>query len=233
VPVGPAAPTRSLGEAAYAQLRADIVSCRLVPGQMLTERRLAAVTEFGISPLREALTRLDSDGLVRTLPRKGYQVTPLTPKRVDDLFVVWTIVGPEIARLGVQNASADQRRRASEALVAVTGIHRLPFRADRVVAADEAAHRLFSVLAEASGNAYLIAMFTRLARDIARVWSFIALAEQSWGPDDETTTEDLTAGPAPSEAAARTRAYIVAVHARALDALSRMPAAGDAGGPTR
>jgi len=52
----------SLGESAYRRLRADIVSCRPLPGQRLPEKQLVVDTGFGTSPLRDALTRLDHDG---------------------------------------------------------------------------------------------------------------------------------------------------------------------------
>src|SRR3954447_13325219 len=101
-------PRISLGEAAYRRLRGDIIACRLAPGQRLTEKQLAADTGFGLAPLRDALTRLDHEGLVRTLPHKGYQVTPLTPKSIDDLFVVWEINGPELIRLAIGRATDEQ-----------------------------------------------------------------------------------------------------------------------------
>src|SRR3954447_11474126 len=115
-------PRISLGEAAYRRLRGDIIACRLAPGQRLTEKQLAADTGFGLAPIRDALTRLDHEGLVRTLPRKGYQVTPLTLKSVDDLFTLWRIVGPEIVRLGVRDATADQRQRIGAAFTALAGL---------------------------------------------------------------------------------------------------------------
>ncbi|HEY1454899.1 MAG TPA: GntR family transcriptional regulator, partial [Candidatus Dormibacteraeota bacterium] len=90
---------------AYRRLRADIASCRLAPGQRLTERGLAARTGLGVASIRDALTRLDHDGLVRTLPRKGYQVKPLTIKAVDDLFHFWAVIGPELVRRGIMGAA--------------------------------------------------------------------------------------------------------------------------------
>ena len=71
-------PRISLGEAAYRRLRGDIISCRLVPGQRITEKQLSADMGFGLAPVRDPLTRLDHEGLVRTLPGKGYQVAPTT-----------------------------------------------------------------------------------------------------------------------------------------------------------
>jgi acyl-coenzyme A synthetase/AMP-(fatty) acid ligase len=67
----------------------------LAPGARITEKVLAADMGLSVSPLRGALTRLDHEGLVRTLPRKGYQVAPaelesllLTHPEVRDAAVV-------------------------------------------------------------------------------------------------------------------------------------------------
>ena len=100
----------SLREAAYRLLREEIVSCRRRPGERLSERRLAESTGFGLAPIRAALARLEHDGLVQVLPRRGYRVTPLTPAGVDDLMEVWAILGPEILRLGIERATPARRR---------------------------------------------------------------------------------------------------------------------------
>src|ERR1700761_283662 len=101
-----------LGEAAYRRLRADIVSCRPPPGQRPTARGVTASAGLGVASVRAALPRLDQEGLVRTLPRKGYQVAPLTIKAVSDLFDFWAVVGPQLVRLGVAGATAGELARA-------------------------------------------------------------------------------------------------------------------------
>ena len=216
----------SLGEAAYRKLRADIVSCRLAPGQRLTERSLAQSTGFGVSPIRDALTRLDHEGLVRTLPRKGYQVTPLTLKSVDDLFALWRIVGPEIVRLGVRDADQEQRRRAVAAFSAIADLRRTDpdaqhLRAERL---SELAAEAFAILAEASDNDYLIGIYQRLQNDMARVWTIASQARAAL-PEidvDEDWIEFLERRDSDA-AAARVRSYIAEAHTRILRILSRWP----------
>jgi DNA-binding GntR family transcriptional regulator len=216
----------SLGETAYQHLRAEIVSCRLAPGERLTERSLAESTGFGISPIRDALTRLDHDGLVRTLPRKGYQVMPLTLKSVDDLFTLWGIVGPEIARLGVRDANPERRQRAIDAFVALAELNRGEPSADRDAAlrlVDQAAEA-FAILAEATENEYLISIYQRLQSDMARVWALISEADPSV-PDvaiDEDWPGVLTRRDG-NAAAAYVEAYVKESHRRILRILSRWP----------
>lgn len=216
----------SLGEAAYQRLRADIVSCRLAPGQRLTERSLAESSGFGISSIRDALTRLDHEGLVQTLPRKGYRVTPLTLKSVDDLFTLWRIVGPEIARLGVKEATAEQRQQIIAAFAAAHG----PPTADNTADPDHALRRVeqagaaFSLLAAATDNDYLINIYQRLQNDIGRVWALLSQTDVSM-PDptiDAQWVEFLERRDSDA-AAAHARAHIAESHARVLRILSRWP----------
>ena len=81
-----AAGGRLLRETIYEQLRADMISCRLAPGTELREGELAA--RFGVSksPVRDALMRLEREGLVITLPRQGYRVAPVSLIDVLDMF---------------------------------------------------------------------------------------------------------------------------------------------------
>jgi DNA-binding GntR family transcriptional regulator len=90
-----------LTEAVYQRLYADVMFGRLASGQRVTERALAAELGLSVAPVRAALARLDHDGFVTTLPRKGYRITPLTLKSVDDLFTLWRIIAPELVRRGI------------------------------------------------------------------------------------------------------------------------------------
>jgi GntR family transcriptional regulator, rspAB operon transcriptional repressor len=77
---------RLLREKVYVQLRADMITCRLAPGTEIRESELAL--RFGVSksPVRDALMRLEREGLVITLPRQGYRVAPVSVADVQDMF---------------------------------------------------------------------------------------------------------------------------------------------------
>lgn len=78
--------TRLLREKIHDELRADMISCRLAPGTEIREAELAL--RFGVSksPVRDALMRLEREGLVITLPRQGYRVAPVSVADVEDMF---------------------------------------------------------------------------------------------------------------------------------------------------
>lgn len=70
----------SLGEAAYRRVRNDIVLGRLAPGRRLGLDGLRQAYRAGISTLREALTRLASEGLIVAEGQRGFAVAPVSPE---------------------------------------------------------------------------------------------------------------------------------------------------------
>ncbi|MGF6852747.1 DNA-binding GntR family transcriptional regulator [Paraburkholderia sp. CI3] len=70
----------------YVSVREDIFDMRLLPGDRVTEGSIAE--RFGVSrtPAREALQRLQSDGLMRGYVRGGWEVVPVDFKRFEDLY---------------------------------------------------------------------------------------------------------------------------------------------------
>jgi DNA-binding GntR family transcriptional regulator len=214
----------SLSEAAYHRLRADILSCRLTPGQRLTEKQLAAETGFGISPVRDALTRLDQEGLVRTVPRKGYQVTPLTLKSIEDLFSTWLMIGPEVIRWGVLRADDKDLARVRAGFKALEDGQAQPGPAAALRFIDLAGET-FLLLARAADNDPLTSILDRISGDIARVWMLILDADPSAMrpvPSQYRITDILDARDA-DMAAEIARIYIVESHERALEAIVRWP----------
>lgn len=216
----------SLGETAYRRLRDDVVSCRLIPGQRLTERTLAAEMGMGISPIREALTRLDHEGLVWTLPRKGYQVAPLTVKSVDDLFAVWQVVGPEIARLGVERATEAQLDEIAEHFRAIEDPQlRDDAETDEALRRIRISAQVFELLAAATGNDYLVAVYHRLAGDMSRIWAMVFEAELLEGSTFEPVGDwqDIVRRRDGARASEQARRFIEHSRTRVLEIMLRWP----------
>lgn len=84
----PAAPPESPGtksHRAYTQIRADILSCRHMPGTKLNIAALAADLDVSLGAVREALSMLQSEALVVSEPQRGYTVSPVSPKELADI----------------------------------------------------------------------------------------------------------------------------------------------------
>lgn len=76
----------SLTETTYRTLRSQVLSAEMKPGSKLKIADLAA--SIGVSPsvVREALSRLVSEGLVVAEPQRGFRIAPLEPSEVVHLF---------------------------------------------------------------------------------------------------------------------------------------------------
>lgn len=81
----PSDSTGSLTSRAYWQLRADIVSCRLKPDEKLVISALCESYKANSSAIREALSRLVSDGLAVSQVQKGFKVSPVSRGDLEDL----------------------------------------------------------------------------------------------------------------------------------------------------
>ncbi len=85
-------------EGVYASLRAELLSGTFLPGSKL---RLAGIgTRYGVSlsVVREAMTRLAGEGLVRALPQRGFCVTPLSVEDLLDLTRARVLIETSILR---------------------------------------------------------------------------------------------------------------------------------------
>lgn len=87
----------TLTQLAYRAIRNDIIRGVRPPGERLRIEKLKQIYEIGPTPIREALQRLNAEGLVLSEGNRGFTVAPLDPAEFHDLNVARTEV--EIAAL--------------------------------------------------------------------------------------------------------------------------------------
>lgn len=104
----------SLTDQVYEQIRHDILNCYLQPGQQIVQPQLMEKYRAGMTPVREALTRLAHEGLVQSVPRSGYTVSRITLSDVRELFELRAILETAAVRLAVARATDDQLRELSK-----------------------------------------------------------------------------------------------------------------------
>ncbi len=78
----------SLTDLAYDHLRRAILSGRLDFGAPVRQEKIAARLGISRHPVREALRRLDSEGLIALKPRRGYYVTSLNRAEIEEVFAI-------------------------------------------------------------------------------------------------------------------------------------------------
>jgi DNA-binding GntR family transcriptional regulator len=75
----------TINATAYRHIRADIVACQLLPNERLRVEALRGRYDIGGSPIREALMRLEAEGLVVLEQNKGFRVSPVSREQLLDL----------------------------------------------------------------------------------------------------------------------------------------------------
>jgi DNA-binding GntR family transcriptional regulator len=78
-------PTLNRTQGAYEALRADLLSCRILPGSRLKIQELCATFAVSLGAIREALSRLTSEGLVVAEPQRGFRAAPISAADLQDL----------------------------------------------------------------------------------------------------------------------------------------------------
>lgn len=104
----PVSAVPSLKERIYTQLKAQITSPQIYqPGAELRidERGLAERLRISRTPLREALARLEQEGLVRIAPRKGVFIVRKSKEEILEMILVWAALESMAARLATVEAA--------------------------------------------------------------------------------------------------------------------------------
>lgn len=199
----------------YDRLRAQILDLERTPGARLTERGLEAELGASRTPLRAALMRLESDGLVEREGR-AWQVSPIDLGEIARLSELRDAVETAAVRLTCA--------RASDADIAALATHLHGFDDRRTNDEAVRAGTDFHVrLAALSGNHFLADAVDSAMVRLARSRWLVVRSEEAW--DEHREILDLVAARRPDEAAARIHEHIVGTHERlltALDADARM-----------
>jgi DNA-binding GntR family transcriptional regulator len=111
-------------DSAYDLIRTAIVENRYKPGQRLIEQRIAE--EFGLSrtPVREALRRLDAEGLVISERNRGASVRPMSPAEVIDLYGLRIRLEAYAAELAAERATRDDLDELADAVAEFGAVRR-------------------------------------------------------------------------------------------------------------
>lgn len=159
-------PQRGRGsQIVYESLRKSILELELAPGSPLDEVSLSQQFDMSRTPIREALVRLATDGLVTTLPNRNTIVSTINFVGMPVYFEALTLM----YRVTTRSAAVHHR---PEHLVTIRG-HETAF-AEAVTRRDALAmigsNRDFHVaIAEAGGNSYFTMFFARLLDEGRRI----------------------------------------------------------------
>jgi len=101
----------SFRDQAYAALKQAITNADIYahPEEIrLDERQLSESLGVSRTPIREAMTLLEQEGFLRTVPRKGVFIVRKTKKQIIEMIEMWAAIESMAARLATVNASDDE-----------------------------------------------------------------------------------------------------------------------------
>lgn len=98
---------KQLSDEAAAYVRGLIMSGELRPGTTVRPELVGQDLKISSTPAREALQTLRVEGFLDLLPRRGFQVAPLTGQDIRDLFQVQALIAGELAARAAANSSPE------------------------------------------------------------------------------------------------------------------------------
>jgi DNA-binding GntR family transcriptional regulator len=168
----------ALRDQVLVELRRRIVDAQYLPGERLTEDRLAE--DFGVSrnPVREALRVIEAEGFVEMQPRRGAVVSSPSATSMRDMFAVRALLEPMAARLAADRARPEDLRGLRQLLEDARDATE---RGDLVRVA-ELNSALHSRVFELSGNRWLVQFSIAMYRHVHWVFRLgaEARAAHSW-----------------------------------------------------
>ena len=141
-------------------LRDSIVAGVFVPGQRLNMAEVAQKLGLSIAPVRDALNRLEAEGLIEVRPRSGTFVSALSPVEVRETFEIRAALECLALELGAAKANGEY----------ISGLHELVRKMKKTPSAENLHERLnqefHDLIVEMSGNQKLIRMYQKVGAHI-------------------------------------------------------------------
>ena len=219
---------RGAAGAAYAWLKAEVLSARLRPGQTLSENEVAARLGVSRTPVREAIIRLESEGLLTVRPQIGTVVAPIDLDAVADGQFLREAIECRTARMaaaGIRPADARELRGLLREQARAVARNDQP----QFLALDDRMHRQLVAMA---GRPRVWHTVEEVKAQLDRV-RILSLEDRNWlatiFAQHQTIVECVLAGDADGAAAAM-ETHLRAVFA-SIDAIARERPEYFRGGP--
>ncbi len=151
---------------AYLALEGLIVTLKLKPGSLVTERQLIALAGHGRTPVREAIQKLEWQGLIAVRPRAGLQITAIRPEDHAEVMATRRQLEPLAADLVARHAGEAHRGELVACAQAMTACS-IHSDMEGFLAADKA---FDEIMEAACPNRFLTAALAPLQTHARRLW---------------------------------------------------------------
>ena len=106
---GTAQPWSTKAEGAYRLVRKQILEGTITPGSVIEQESMATALGLSTTPLREALRRLEAEGLLHQVAHREMVVTELTRRELDEIYKVRLQLDPYALGIAAETASDAER----------------------------------------------------------------------------------------------------------------------------
>jgi len=104
----------SLTHRIYEKLKEDIINLKFKENSIITEKELAERYKVSKTPVREALKKLNLEGFIEVLPRKGYFVTSISVEDLKNIFQIRMILEVGASEIAIENVSLNDIKKLKE-----------------------------------------------------------------------------------------------------------------------
>ncbi len=154
----------SLEKFAYDAIKKAILEFHLKPGDALVEAELSNQLNISKTPVRDALTRLEREGLVTKIIYKGTYVTDITAQSVMEVFEIRAVLEGLAAREATSHFTTADLQQAAQILADQAAM----LKSGELLNASELNKRFHRLILEKSGNQRLRAILANLDDHIQR-----------------------------------------------------------------
>lgn len=184
---------RSLSERAYHSLLLLLTRNELAPGSIVSEKALVERLGIGRTPVREALQRLATEGLIVHMPNRCMLVSDINATTVRHIYEFRRLIDAEAVMLAASRASM----RDVEELEAIKSEMLSRAASDDIDGYMELDRRFYQLIARAAQNVHLGEAIPRVFNLHLRLWFYLASKRGDWKDivaAHVRMVEDVTAG---------------------------------------
>jgi len=189
----------SAADRVYGHVRMSILSRRFADNDLLSEGRIATEVAVSRTPVREALLRLEAEGMVRLLPKRGALVLPISAQEWRDVLATRELVETHCIRNVIENGRAPM---VSARLARSLEDLRQAAEAGDVTAYVTADRDFHATIVAAAGNSILNRLYGSLRDRQLRMGTANLLADDA-AVDEQTASEQTASEQTVSEQTAQ------------------------------
>ncbi len=149
----------------YSKIKEKIIFGDFHPGELLSEKSLAEDFDCSRAPIREAFIKLETEGLVRIIPKKGTYVSQLSLDDLRENFAVRKHLNKLVGGLAAENASEGQVEHLQDVLTRISETNNY----QKLLRLDYEFHR---IVHKSTGNKILSDVMEILLTQAVRIWLF-------------------------------------------------------------